>query len=50
MGNCNPDCSTTILGASKVSQLKETIKAVEIYKKLDKELHKEILGMFLKEK
>ena len=38
----NPDCSTTILGASKVSQLEETVKAVEIYKKLDKELLKEI--------
>ena len=32
----NPDCSTTLLGASKPSQLEETIKAVEIYKKLDK--------------
>ena len=29
----NHNCSTTILGASKVSQLEETIKAVEIYKK-----------------
>ena len=28
----NPDCSTTILGASIVSQLEETVKAVEIYK------------------
>ena len=38
----NPDCSTTILGASKVSQLEETVKAVEIYKKLDKDILKEI--------
>ena len=32
----NPDCSTTILGASRVSQLEETVKAVEIYKKFFK--------------
>ena len=38
----NPDCSTTILGASKVSQLEETVKAVEIYKKLDKDILLEI--------
>ena len=38
----NPDCSTTILGASRVSQLEENVKAVEIYKKLDKELLLEI--------
>ena len=38
----NPDCSTTILGASRVSQLEETVKAVEIYKKLDKDILKEI--------
>ena len=38
----NPDCSTTILGASRVSQLEETVKAVEIYKKLDKDILIEI--------
>ena len=38
----NPDCSTTILGASRVSQLEENVKAVEIYKKLDKDLLLEI--------
>jgi voltage-dependent potassium channel beta subunit len=38
----NPDCSTTILGASKTSQLEENIKAVEISKKLDKNLMVEI--------
>ena len=38
----NPDCSTTILGASRVSQLEENVKAVEIYKKMDKELLLEI--------
>ena len=38
----NPDCSTTILGASRISQLEENVKAVEIYKKLDKETLLEI--------
>ena len=38
----NPDCSTTILGASRVSQLEENVKAVEVYKKLDKEILTEI--------
>ena len=38
----NPDCSTTILGASKTSQLEENFKAVEISKKLDKGLLLEI--------
>jgi aryl-alcohol dehydrogenase-like predicted oxidoreductase len=38
----NPDCSTTILGASRVSQLEENVKAVEIYKKLDKDILLEI--------
>ena len=44
MGYCiaNPDCSTTILGASKTSQLEENFKAVEISKKLDKGLLLEI--------
>ena len=38
----NPDCSSIILGSSKVSQLEENIKAVEVYKKLTKELFLEI--------
>ena len=38
----NPDCSTTILGASRISQLEENVKAVEVYKKLDKEILLEI--------
>ena len=38
----NPDCSTTILGSSKTSQIEENIKAVEISKKLDKNLLIEI--------
>jgi aryl-alcohol dehydrogenase-like predicted oxidoreductase len=38
----NQDCSTTILGASRVSQLEENVKAVEIYKKLDKDILLEI--------
>ena len=33
----NPDVSTVLLGASKVSQLEETIKAVEVSKKITKE-------------
>ena len=38
----NPDCSSIILGSSKVSQLEENIKAVEVYKKLTKEMFLEI--------
>ena len=38
----NKDVSTCILGASKVSQLEENFKAVEIYKKLTPELLTEI--------
>ena len=38
----NPDCSTTILGASRIQQLEETVKSVEIYKKMDKGIMKEI--------
>jgi len=38
----NPDCSSTILGASRVSQLEENIKAVEVYKKITKEIFLEI--------
>ena len=33
----NPDITACIVACSKVSQLDETLKAVEIYKKLDKE-------------
>ncbi len=39
---CNPDVSTCILGATKVSQLEENLKALEVYKKLDKETLLEI--------
>ena len=38
----NPDVSTCMLGASKSSQLEETLKAVEIYKKMDKTISLEI--------
>ena len=38
----NPDVSTCLLGASKPQQLEETIKAVEIYKKMDKNIDLEI--------
>ena len=38
----NPDVSTTILGASRVSQLEENVKALDVYKKLDKDLLIEI--------
>lgn len=38
----NPDVSTCMLGASKVSQLEETIKSVEVYKKITKEIGLEI--------
>ena len=38
----NKDVSTCILGASKVSQLEENFKALEIYKKLTPELLTEI--------
>ena len=38
----NPDVSTIILGASRVSQLEENIKALEVYKKLDKDILLEI--------
>ena len=42
----NPDCNTTILWASKVSQLEETVEAVEIYKKFDKDIILEIEKIF----
>ena len=38
----NPDVSTCMLGASKLSQLEETLKALEIYKKLTKDILLEI--------
>lgn len=38
----NPDVSTCMTGASKPSQLEETLKCVDIYKKLDKDILKEI--------
>ena len=38
----NPDVSVCLLGASKASQLEETLKAVEIYKKLTPEILLEI--------
>ena len=38
----NPDVSTVILGASRVSQLEENYKALEISKKLTKEILLEI--------
>ena len=33
----NPDISCCILGASKGSQIDENVKALEVYKKMDKE-------------
>ena len=38
----NPDVSTCMLGASKFSQLEETLKALNIYKKLTKDILLEI--------
>ena len=38
----NPDVSVCILGASKASQLDDTIKAVEVYKNIDKDTWVEI--------
>ena len=38
----NKDVSTCILGATKVSQLEENLKALEVYKKLDKDILLEI--------
>ena len=38
----NPDISTCILGASKATQLIENLKAVEIYKRMTKEILFEI--------
>ena len=38
----NPDISTIILGYTKMSQVEEILSALEIYKKLTKEILKEI--------
>lgn len=38
----NPDVTTCLLGCTKVSQLEENLKGLEIYKKLDKEIGLEI--------
>lgn len=38
----NPDVSTCILGASKGSQIEENVKALEVVKKIDKDLWVEI--------
>ena len=38
----NPDISTIILGSTKMSQVEEVLPALEIYKKLTKEILKEI--------
>ena len=38
----NPDISTVILGSTKMSQIEEVLPALQIYKKLDKEILKEI--------
>jgi len=41
----NENVSTAILGASKVSQLEETLKSVELYTKLDAEIMEKIEGI-----
>ena len=38
----NPDISTVILGSTKMSQVEDVLPALEIYKKLTKEILKEI--------
>ena len=38
----NPDISTVILGSTKISQVEEIIPAVDIYKKMTKDIIKEI--------
>ena len=38
----NPNVTSAILGATKEEQLKETLKALEVYPKLTKELMHEI--------
>ena len=41
----NPDISTVILGSTKISQVEEIIPAVDIYKKMTKDILKEIEGI-----
>ena len=38
----NPDVSTIILGSTKMSQVEDVLPALQIYKKLTKEILKEI--------
>ena len=40
--SANPDVSTCMVGASKPSQLEETLKCSQLYKKLDKDILLEI--------
>ena len=42
LGLFDPDVSTCILGATKLVQLEENIKALEVYKKLNKNILLEI--------
>jgi len=42
----NPDVSTAITGATKTSQLTDTIKALEVRKKFDKKLEERIEAIF----
>ena len=42
----NPDISTAITGATKTSQLTDTVKALEIRKKFDKKLEDRIEEIF----
>lgn len=42
----NPDVSTAITGATKVSQLEDTVKAVLIRRKLTAEIEEKIEGLF----
>jgi ABC-type cobalamin/Fe3+-siderophores transport system ATPase subunit len=41
----NPDISTVILGSTKISQVEEIIPAIDIYKKMTKDILKEIEGI-----
>ena len=42
----NPDVSTAITGASRVEQLKDTIKSLEVLPKLTAEVQKRIEEIF----
>lgn len=42
----NPDVSTAITSASRVSQLEDTVKAIEIRKKLTPEIEQRIEDLF----